>query len=153
MKTKFFILNVISIIFIFSANSQTFIPKGKTQLIEFSNTSTKFIVPEGKSWIIYNVFSDYGADPKTSKYLPVIATDNIYIFLKNINGIEKNDLSKNQFGTLFFSSKNNNEAIRMPLVLPEKTSFELSLIRLDINDEKYKLFDGVGYVSLIEIDN
>ena len=64
MKSKF--KNSIAALFlsILSLNSysQTAIPKGKTQLIEFANATAKFTVPEGKTWIIYSIFSDYVVD-------------------------------------------------------------------------------------------
>jgi len=39
-------------------NAQTTIPKGKAKLIEFTNATAKFTVPEGKTWYIKNTFSD-----------------------------------------------------------------------------------------------
>ena len=65
IKTNIFsqIIKIISLIVVvftlsFEGFSQSNIPKGKVQLIEFTNLNSSFNVPEGKYWMIYSVFSD-----------------------------------------------------------------------------------------------
>ncbi|MFM7682837.1 MAG: hypothetical protein ACKO7P_08830, partial [Bacteroidota bacterium] len=62
IKTNIFsqitkIISLIVVVLIISLNgvSQSNIPKGKVQLIEFTNLNSSFTVPEGKYWMIYNV--------------------------------------------------------------------------------------------------
>jgi len=61
MKSKMtiFIVTLFLSVCSLSVNAQTTLPTGKAQLIEFTNATAKFIVPDGKTWVIYNVFSDY----------------------------------------------------------------------------------------------
>jgi hypothetical protein len=149
-------VNIFFLLFFVSILNYSFIAqevsKGKSLLIEFSNTSEKFKVPEGKSWVIYNVFSDNGANPKINKFTQKIANDPIYIFLKSINGTTKTNLASNNFGTMLYYSDDNSKPIKMPVVFPENTIFELLIVHFDYNDEIFKLFDGVGYLSVIETD-
>ena len=60
MKSKltFFFVAIVLSVLALSVNAQTTIPKGKSQLIEFTNSTAKFAVPEGKTWYIYNVFCE-----------------------------------------------------------------------------------------------
>jgi hypothetical protein len=148
MKSKLTIL--LFILFLttwnLTINAQTSIPKGKAQLIEFTNATAKFTVPEGKTWYIQNTFSDWRIectqpDGTTGR--------TIRVFLKSLNGLLKTDLSKNKFGPLlYFSSETNS----MSLIFPEKTTFELLLVSSEINQD-IKLFNGLGYINIIETDN
>ncbi len=71
------------------------------------------------------------------------------LFLKSLNGLLKTDLSKNQFGPLLYFSCETNS---MSLILPEKTILELLLVSSEINQD-IKLFNGLGYINIIETDN
>ena len=62
MKSKFLYLSIIFFSIVSNSNAQTAIPNGKVKLIEFTNDSANFNIPEGKAWIIYSVFSDYIVD-------------------------------------------------------------------------------------------
>ena len=141
MKFKRIILLVM--IFIstgnFISNAQNIVPKGKAKLIEFSNTNAKFTVPEGKTWIIYNVFSDYVADEGSSR---------IRIFLKELNGVEKTNYLKNIYGPQLYFTK---LTFPYPIIFPEKTTFSFVILKGDLKN--LQLYDGFGYMSLIEIDN
>ncbi|MCX7728634.1 MAG: hypothetical protein N2203_04100 [Bacteroidia bacterium] len=59
LKLTIFIVTLFLSVWILSGNAQTTISKGKAQSIEFTNASAKFTVPDGKSWVIINVFSDH----------------------------------------------------------------------------------------------
>ena len=111
-------------------NAQTEVPKGKAQLIEFTNETAKFTVPEGKTWLVYSVFSDYVTEGtinfnEYSKEKELVGTKEIRIFLKDLNGIEKTNYTKNIYGTQLFRSTNASTVIPYPIILPEKTTFNL----------------------------
>lgn len=153
MKSKmtFFIVTLFLSVCLLSGNAQTTIPKGKAQLIEFTNATANFTVPEGKTWVIYNTFSDYCTDMKTDDRGRLTASS-IRIFIKSINDVTKTDLTKKIFGTELYRSRDAGKAIRMPIILPEKTKFELILVS-GVTFKDYKLFSGIGFMSIIEIDN
>ena len=107
MKSTIFnccITLLLSVISLTSA-AQTAIPKGKATLIEFTNTSAKFKVPEGKTWYIYNVFCESLKDDGLQEKTPKIA-------LKSINNY------------------NSTFVVNYPLVFPEKTSFEFEVLNI-----------------------
>jgi len=153
MKSKFtaFIATLFLSVCIFSGNAQTTIPKGKAQLIEFTNSTAKFTVPAGKTWVIYNTFSDYCTDMKTDADGALVAPS-IRIFIKSINDVIKTDLTKKIYGTQLYMSRDAGKTIGMPIVLSENTKFELILISGDAFKE-FKLYGGSGYLSIIETDN
>ena len=131
-----------------SVNAQALFPKGEAQLIEFTNTSAKFEVPKGKTWIIYSMFSDHTVD-----WLDV------RIFLKDLNGVEKTNYAKNIFGPQFYWSAASSAvatftatpSVPYPIVFPENTSFSLIILKGQFG--KIQPHNGKGYISLIEIDN
>ena len=153
MKSKMtvFIITLFLSVCSLSGNAQTTIPKGKAQLIEFTNATAKFSVPTGKTWILYNAFSDYCTDMKPTEEGGLTAAS-IRIFIKSINDIPKTDITKKIYGTQLFMSRDAGKTIGMPIILPENTKFELVLI---VGDEfkNFKLYTGIGYLSIIETDN
>lgn len=153
MKSKliFFFAVLFISVWSLSGNAQSTIPKGKAQLIEFTNSTAKFTVPDGKTWFINNVFSDYEGNPMVSKYDNKIAGCSISIFFKSINGVSKTDISKNLYGAKLYST--SGLSLEMPIVLPEKTIIELIIIYNDFNEDAKKVFNGSGYMSIIETDN
>jgi len=58
LKLKNFFVAIVLTVLALSVNAQSTIPKGKSHLIEFTNSTAKFAVPEGKTWYIYNVFCE-----------------------------------------------------------------------------------------------
>jgi hypothetical protein len=155
MKSKLLFL-LLTFLFIFNLNAQTSIPNGKTKLIEFTNETASFIIPEGKSWIIYNIFSDYLADGevKYNDYQKKNLLENsldVRVFIKELNGIEKTNYSKNIYGTQLYRSTNASTVIPYPIVFPEKTLFSLVILKGDLGS--LQLHNGKGYISLIEVDN
>ncbi len=132
MKSTIFnccITLLLSVISLTSA-AQTAIPKGKANLIEFTNTSAKFKVPEGKTWYIYNVFCESLKDDGLQEKTPKIA-------LKSINNYNY------KFGP-FLYNYNSTFVVNYPLVFPEKTSFEFEV--LNISNAK-------GVMTYVEVDN
>jgi|TARA_R110000737_G_scaffold50895_2_gene71959 hypothetical protein len=97
-------------------NAQTTIPKGKAQLIEFSNANAQFTVPAGKTWVVNNVFSNYDRN------------NDIKVYIKSINGAIMTDLNKKEYGTLLYHSRDMGFVIQYPIILPENTRFELIVI-------------------------
>jgi hypothetical protein len=158
MKSKFknsipaLFLSVLSLY----SYSQAAIPKGKTQLIEFTNATAKFTVPEGKTWIIYSIFSDFvvGGAIKVNEYSKkneLIGGADVRIFLKDLNGSEKTNYIKNIYGTQLYRSTNTSAGISYPVIFPEKTAFSLIVLKGDLGD--LELQNGSAYISFIEIDN
>jgi hypothetical protein len=137
-------------------NAQIDVPKGKAQLIEFTNETAKFTVPEGKTWMVYSVFSDYVTEGtininEYSQEKELVGTKEIRIFLKDLNGIEKTNYSKNIYGTQLFRSSNASTVITYPIILPEKTTFNLIILKGDLGSPQ--LYKGKAYISLIETEN
>ncbi len=125
----------------FSGNAQTTTPKGKAQLIEFTNETGKFIVPEGKTWTIYNAFTTVPQD------------ENIYsIWVKSINGIIITDISKKIFGKILYSSYTLVDII-LPLILPENTTIELVVLKKDDATGIKSLYDQIAFLNYIESEN
>jgi hypothetical protein len=143
-------------VFSLSSIAQTTTPNGKAQLIEFNNTTANFSVPDGKTWVIYNIFSDYTVDgvmkyneyDKKNRYEGGL---DIRIFLKDLNGVEKTNYVKNFFGTQLYRSTNASTVIPYPIIFPEKTTFNLIVLKGELGI--LQLHGGTGYISLIEVDN
>lgn len=148
---KFFLIAVLFSISV-SANlkAQTAEPKGKTQLIEFSNSSAKFTVPEGKTWYISNVFSIYQISKESLSFV---------IYIKSINGTELTNVSEAQLGPKLFDSRAGESgytlppAIKFPLILPQNTVFELVICQSKNLVFKAVLSDRKAYLIYTEIDN
>jgi len=141
MKSKLttFIAGLFLTVCSFSVKAQTTAPKGKAQLIEFTNSTAKFTVPEGKTWTVHLAFMAYPSD------------DNLYsIAIKSINGVILTDLSKNIIGKLIFHS-NLLANLNLPLVLPEKTVFELIIYKK--LGETRSLYDKNAFLNLTETEN
>jgi hypothetical protein len=121
----------------FTATSQVVIPKGKVLLLEFSNASAKFTVPEGKAWYVINVFAAPG---KTS----------INVFLKSINA---KDLSTSRLSStnLFLFKSNEKVTFSFPLAFPSNTTFELSIVSFDLLSSD--IDEKTAYINIIEADN
>ena len=157
MKSKFLIYVLTIFLSTYSLTyAQTSIQKGNAQLIEFSNDNAKFKVPDGKTWIIYSVFSDYLADGKLklneyTKKNELADALEIRIFIKELNEIEKTNYLKNIYGTQLFRSTNTATAIQYPIILPEKTSFNLIILKGEIGN--LIPHSGIAYISLLEVDN
>ena len=163
IKTNIFsqIIKIISLIAVvlilsFEGFSQSNIPKGKVQLIEFTNLNSSFTVPEGKYWMIYSIFSDLCTEGniKYNEYSKTNMLENdkpIRIFLKEMNGVEKTNYSKNIYGPQFYQSFTTNSMITYPVLLPEKTTFKLSILKGGPGN--FVEYSGKAYISLIEVDN
>jgi hypothetical protein len=149
-------LIVVVLILSFDGISQSNIPKGKVQLIEFTNLNSSFTVPEGKYWMIYSIFSDPSTEGKIvySENIKANRLDEekvIRIYLKEMNGVEKTNYSKNIYGPQFYQSYNSNAMIVYPVLFPEKTSFKLSILKG--NPGNLSEYNGKAYISFIEVDN
>ena len=156
LKLKLLIVTLFLSTLTSSVNAQSNVPKGKVQLIEFTNETAKFTVPEGKTWFIYSVFSEYVVDGvvKFDEYSKKNSYDNsldIRIFLKDLNGIEKTNYIKNIYGTQLYRSTNASTVIPYPIIFPEKTTFNLIIHKGDLGS--LQLYGGKAYISLVETDN
>ena len=158
MKSKLtiFVVTLFLSVCSLSGNAQATIPKGKAQLIEFTNETAKFTVPEGKTWHVFSIFSDYVVGGKFNYYELVNETrfeesECVRIFLKDLNGIEKTNYIKNIYGTQLYRSTNASTVIPYPIIFPEKTIFSLSILKGDLGS--LQLYGGAAYISLIEVDN
>lgn len=158
MKSKMtsYIVTLFLCTFSLFSEAQTTIPKGKAQLIEFTNATAKFTVPDGKTWVIYSFFSDYIADGvikyNESYKVKELESEDVRIFLKELNVVEKTNYIKSIYGTQLYRSSNASTVIPYPLVFPEKTTF--SLINLKgSNLGEVLLYNGSAFISFIEVDN
>lgn len=143
LKMTFFILALYFSSLTTITSAQTSIPQGKVQLIEFSNSTAKFTVPEGKTWYINNVFS-----------LSIAENKGFYIYLKSINGTELTNLSENQFGPIIYAAYTVwGTTITFPLIFPQNTTFELLILNFKTGGAKFTLSDKNAYINYTEIDN
>ena len=158
MKSKLtiFVVTLFLSVCSLSGNAQATIPKGKAQLIEFTNETAKFTVPEGKTWHVFSIFSDYVVGGKFNYYELVNETETrfeesecVRIFLKDLNGIEKTNYIKNIYATQLFHCE--GAGIPYPIVFPEKTTFNLIILKGNLGF--LQLYGGAAYISLIEVDN
>jgi hypothetical protein len=149
-KKFFLIVALFSISVSTNLKAQTAEPKGKTQLIEFSNSSAKFTVPEGKTWYISNVFSIYKISKENLSFV---------IYMKSINGTELTNVSEAQLGPKLFDSRDGESGytlpptIKFPLILPQNTVFELVICQSKNLVFKAVLSDRKAYLIYTEIDN
>ncbi len=149
-----------ALFFVFSLSfgfAQTVVPSGKAILKEFTNATAHFEVPEGKYWVVYGIFSDYvsGGTIKLDQFTKTNVMENseeVRIFMKNLNGTQVTDLSKNIFGTQLYRSTNASSVIPFPVVFPEKTSFDLLLVKGE-DIASLKEHTGKGFISIMEVNN
>lgn len=120
-------------------NAQTSMPKGKAQLIEFTNATAKFTVPAGKTWVVNNVFSNYDRN------------NDIKVFVKSLNGAIMTDLYKQEFGTLLYHSRDPGYVIQYPILLPENTGFELIILSGDWDAQT--ICGKKAFLNYTEVDN
>lgn len=120
------------------------------RFVQFNNFSASFEVPAGKTWVINQIFSSFTSEVKTSGDGSTEPTA-VRIFIKTLNGDIKTDFAGNRFGPQVFQSNNTSATISYPIVLPEKTSFSLILLKGDPGN--CSMFDGTGYMSYYEVTN
>jgi hypothetical protein len=130
-KLKFFFVAIFLTVLALSVNAQATIPKGKSQLIEFTNSTAKFAVPEGKTWYIYNVFCE-------QTYTQGTEEKDACILFKSINNIIFN---KGKGPLVYYY--NTALVLNFPLVFTEKTQFELEIF----NSGKKAI------ITYVEVDN
>jgi len=131
MKLKLFIVTLFLSILTSSVNAQSNVPKGKAQLIEFTNETAKFTVPEGKTWYIYNIFCE-------QYYTQGTEEKEAGILFKSINNIIFN---KGKGPTVYYY--NTGLVLNFPIVFTEKTQFELEIF----NSGKKAI------ITYVEVDN
>ena len=122
----------------------------KAKLIEFSNVSAKFVVPDGKTWIIHSVISDYITNLRKIDSEGYFDSEDIRIFIKSLNGVPKTNITRLIFGPLLYGS-DGRFGLRFPIVFPEKTTFELITVQGKLSSKKK--YNGKSYLSLVESSN
>jgi hypothetical protein len=148
MKYRLFFssLAFVFLLLLMSAGSQHKTP----QFVQFNNFSASFEVPLGKTWVINQIFSSFSSEIKTN----VDGTTSpvpVRVFIKTLNGDIKTDFEGNRFGPQVFQSDNTAATVSYPIVLPEKTTFSLVILKGDPG--KCSTFDGTGYMSYYEVTN
>ena len=143
-------MKFLSAIFICLLSFSTLAQKEEAKFQQFNNFTAQFEVPEGKTWVIQQIFSSFAADVTTntdgtSEFTPV------RIFIKTLNGDIKTDWEGNRFGPQVFQSNNTSAVISYPITLPEKTKFSLVVVKG--NPGAFKSFDGSAYISYKELTN
>lgn len=140
-----------SLLFIFILSSLATHAQAKIEkLQQFNNFTASFEVPEGKTWIVNQIFSSFAASIESAadgsnKVVP------IRIFIKTFNGDIKTDWQGNRFGPQVFQSNSTYSSIPFPLSLPEKTKISFVIIQGDPG--KCTAFNGSGYISYTEYTN
>lgn len=120
------------------------------QFVQFNNFSASYEVPAGKTWVIQQIFSSFTNEIKTNADGTTSPVP-VRIFIKTLNGDIKTDFEGNRFGPQVFQSDNTAATISYPIVLPEKTTFSLIIVKGDPG--KCTMFDGTGYMSYYEVTN
>lgn len=119
------------------------------KFVQFNNFSANFEVPAGKTWVIQQIFSSFTTDVKPGDASATLTP--IRIFIKTLNGDIKTDYEGNRFGPQVFQSNNTAATVAYPIVLPEKTSFSLIILKGDPG--ACSTFDGTAYMSYYEVTN
>ena len=109
MKNLLFTIALFSSFFI---NAQDLPIDGKVHLIEFDNKNSKFTVPTGKTWIIYNILGDI-ENTQTE--------ERIRIRLKRVN-----NLIFKYGGPMVYKYAMATDGT-FPLIFKENTIFELEI--------------------------
>jgi len=146
IRSPFFVLFLV-FVFVMSTSHAQF---KSAKFVQFNNFSASFEVPLGKTWVIHQIFSSFASEVTTNAdgtSSPVA----VRIFIKTLNGDIKTDFAGNRFGPQVFQSTNTAATISYPIVLPEKTTFSLIIIKGDPG--KCTMFDGTGYMSFYEVTN
>lgn len=148
MSKRFFAsLVFISLFTLLSAfSNQNKTPK----FVQFNNFNATFEVPAGKTWVIHQIFSGFTTDVKTNADGSITSTP-VRIFIKTLNGDIKTDFEGNRFGPQVYQSNNTAATIAYPIVLPEKTTFSLIILKGDPG--ACSAYDGTGYMSYYEVTN
>lgn len=125
--------------------------QAKTEkLQQFNNFTANFEVPEGKTWVVNQIFSSFAAGVETLADGSTSITP-VRIFIKTFNGDIKTDWQGNRFGPQVFQSNSTYSSIPFPLTLPEKTKISFVIVQGDPG--KCKAFDGSGYITYTELTN
>ena len=148
MKSKIlFACVVLTILYLASS----FVNQQSTpKFIQFNNFSASFEVPVGKTWAINQIFSSFTSEANTNSD-GTSSYPAIRIFIKTLNGDIKTDYQGNRFGPQVYQSNNTAATISYPIILPEKTSFSLIILKGDPGN--CSTFDGTGYMSYYELTN
>lgn len=148
MKSKSFLFGMLLSTLVISTS---FVNQQKTpKFIQFNNFSASFEVPLGKTWAINQIFSSFTSDASPNSDGSA-AYPAIRIFIKTLNGDIKTDYQGNRFGPQVYQSNNTAATIAYPIILPEKTSFSLIILKGDPGN--CSTFDGTGYMSYYELTN
>ena len=134
-KTLILVLALAFVAFTTVLKAQTSIPNGKVRLIEFTNDSAAFTVPEGKAWYIINVFTATGNYP-------------ISIYLKSLN--DKELTSRRVYGSNVLLFGKEESIIKFPIAFPSGTKFEMIILKMGLINE---YSDQTAYLNYIEVDN
>ncbi len=128
------------------SSKKTNLISDKAKLIEFSNASAKFVVPDGKTWIIHSVLYNYVTNVRKKEGKDYYINNVVRIFFKSLNGVQKTNITRNIYGPRI-------DIAHLPLVLPEKTTFELISVEYDNIGIDTKKYNGKSYLSLVESSN
>ena len=120
------ILFTLALLLPFFVNSQNLAINGEVQFIEFNNSTSKFIVPDGKTWYIYNILGDI--ENKQTK-------ERTRIKLTRVN-----DLIFKYGGPMVYKYGVSTDGT-FPLIFKENTVFELEIFN-----------SNQAFMTYIEID-
>ncbi|MFN4952312.1 MAG: hypothetical protein ACK5F0_11885 [Flavobacteriales bacterium] len=114
---------------------------GKASLIEFNNSTSKFIVPSGKTWQINKVFS-----------IPHCENcHNVKILIKSINGTELTNLNTKKFGPTIYNPSTYYWDNPLPLTLPENSVIEFIILEKK-DGEPSVLSSRFAFINYLEFD-
>lgn len=158
MKSKLttFVAVLFLSIWTLSSNAQTTVPKGKAQIIEFTNSTAKFTVPAGKTWYIVNLFSDCSTNLSYDSQ-GNLNSDDIRIFIKSINGSIITDIANKKYGPVIYRGPNHERMQPLPIILPENSTIELVITSgnwASKNKSTMTINNGLkAYLNIVEIEN
>lgn len=148
---KIYSVFIVAILLAIQTISAQIIPVGNGKLVDFTNAGAKFTVPDGKTWYISSVFSDFRTDVTgygTNDY----HASGITVFIKSLNYIELTNINIAKLGPVMFSSDSGDGNIKMPLILPAGTVIEFIICKGDLAT-KYELYNMKAFINYVEVSN
>jgi uncharacterized coiled-coil protein SlyX len=122
---------------------------GKAKIMYMSNIKNVLKVPPGKYWTLNQFMSDYTAGISKDSTGATI-TEEVHVFLKEINGTVLTDPTKKLYGPKLFSSLHPEQTIRFPILFTEGVQFKIIAFKGEIG--ALYPYGGTVYCTYTEKD-
>lgn len=122
---------------------------GDPKIMYMSNVKNVLKVPEGKFWTLFQFMSDFSGGMSTDS-LGIKHSEEVHVFLKEINGTVLTDPSKELYGPKLFSSTHPEQVIKFPLIFTAGTQFRIAVYKGEVG--ALSPYDGKVYCTYTEKD-